>query len=239
MHYHIRPERQRLLHQRSGERIINRRNHTQPFRSRTNCGHIPHLKHGVRGALNPDERLRGGIVNSAGGDTGTSRRILKGSNNRGGVLKVITHHLSDTAALQILTHGHRRHIGMLRHQNNGTNRHQVDHRSNRRHTRRKQQARLGSALKAGNDFFHSLPRIIREPRIHAVIHRINRVSATVGGGKNNGRVHRRVMLMRGTPAAHNKSIGRETFRSHTLKSGTGSRPAHPGPATRPQGFTRL
>ena len=195
VNHHVSAQIQGTLQNRGREGVIHRGHNTQTASGRQQGRQVSNLKHRVRGALQPRQNLRCRIVHVLRGHAGAGCGILHSGDNALGVFNVHANELNDAAALQILTHGYRRHVCVLRNQNNGTNRYQVNHSSNCSHTGGEQQTGLGSVLQLRHNLFHTLPSGVREAGIHAVLLNIDGVHTAVGGRKNDRRVHRRVMLV--------------------------------------------
>ena len=195
VNHHVSTQIQRTLQNRGCEGVIHRGHNTQAASSRKQGRQVSHLKHRVRGAFQPRQDLRCRVVHVLRGDAGAGCGILHSGDNALGVFNVHANELNDAAALQILAQGHRRHVCVLRNQNNGANRHQVDHSSDSSHTGGEQQTGLGSVLQLCHNLFHALPSGVREAGVHAVLLNIDGVHTAVGGRKNDRRVHRRIMLV--------------------------------------------
>ena len=197
----------------------------------------------VGGALEPGQDLRGGVVHVFRSHTGTGCGVLHGGDDAGGVLNVHAHQLDDTAALQVLTQGHRRHIGVLRNQDDSAHRHQVNHGGNGGHAGGEQQAGLGSVLQLSDNLFHALPGRVRETGVHTVVLKVNGVHATVGGSQNNRGVHRRIVLVGGTATGDHIGfcgiVHVMVICTHAFKPGTPGRRTHTSSGTFRSGLTRF
>ena len=195
VNHNVSTQIQGTLQNRGREGVVHRGHNAQAAGSSQQGRQVSDLKHRVRGALQPRQDLRLRVVHVLRGHAGAGCGILHSGDNALGVFNVHANELNDAAALQILAQGHRRHVCVLRNQNNGANRHQVDDSSDSSHTGGEQQTRLGSVLQLRHNLFHALPGGVREAGVHAVLLNIDGVHTTVGGRKNDWRVHRRVMLV--------------------------------------------